>query len=104
MLGNKNVVNFIFFFRKCAMNPDREIVPEVRPEAEPTEPDANLQKSNKGLILDGNVMIEEKGSEQPHRDAAGPGVPHGPGPQPGDQVAIQDEPLHHPQAGESGPG
>ena len=38
MLGNKNVVNFIFFFRKCAMNPDREIVPEVRPEAEPTEP------------------------------------------------------------------
>ena len=43
------------------MNPDREIVPEVRPEAEPTEPDANLQKSNKGLILDGNVMIERRG-------------------------------------------
>ena len=47
-------------------------------------------------------MIHQEGIS--HRDADHPDVPHGPGLEAGHQVPVQDEGLHHPQAGQGGAG
>lgn len=51
-----------------------------------------------------NGQSREKRVRISHRDADHPDVPHGPGLEAGHQVPVQDEALHHPQAGQGGAG